>query len=59
MAKNWEDMSNKEKALQTIRDIKRRQEAREAAKLEKRENNTLNFDYDNIDRYREEWEYYK
>lgn len=52
-------MSNKEKALQTIRDIKRRQEAREAAKLEKRENNTLNFDYDNIDRYREEWEYYK
>ena len=33
MVKNWEDMSNKERAEQTIRDIKARQEKREQERL--------------------------
>ena len=32
--KTWEDMSNRERAEQTIKDIKRRQELREIGKRE-------------------------
>lgn len=33
MVKNWDDMSNKERAEQTIKDIKARQEKREQERL--------------------------
>ena len=33
MVKNWENMSNKERAEQTIKDIKARQEKREQERL--------------------------
>ncbi|MBP3930746.1 MAG: hypothetical protein J6D47_14445 [Peptostreptococcaceae bacterium] len=32
--KNWEDMTNRERAEQTIKDIKKRQELREIGKRE-------------------------